>query len=58
VKGANGEVIGMITSGILTSKLIKNKVTMNDPVSKAVIKEYRNVSSNTPVHELGRVLAK
>jgi hypothetical protein len=40
------------------SKLVKNKVKMSDPISKALIKEYRNVSSTIPLHELGRVLTR
>ena len=31
---------------------------MHDPVSKVVLKEYRNVSSNITLNELGRVLAR
>lgn len=47
----------MITSTILMQKLLKRKVTMEDPVSKALVKEYRNVSNNIPLHELGRILS-
>jgi predicted transcriptional regulator len=58
VKNDKGEIIGMITSSILMTKLIKNKVTMNDPIKKVILKEFRNVSSSIPLHELGRVLAR
>lgn len=58
VKDGSGSIIGMLTSQILMTRLVKNKITMNDPISKSVIKEYRNVSSSTPLHELGRVLAR
>lgn len=58
MKDGQGQIIGMLTSTILMSKLVKNKVTMNDPIGKIVIKEYRNVSSGIPLHELGRVLAR
>jgi len=40
------------------SKLVKKKVSLNDPLSKVVIKEYRNVSSTIPLNELGRILAR
>jgi len=40
------------------SKLLKKKVTLEDHLSKVVIKEYRNVSSTIPLHELGRVLSR
>ena len=39
-------------------KLVKNKVTMKDPVSKALVKEFRTVSQDMPLHELGRVLER
>ncbi len=48
----------MLTSSMLIAKLLKNKVTMNDPISKVAIKEYRNVSSVVPLHELGRILGR
>ena len=31
---------------------------MSDQLSKVVIKEYRNVSSTIPLHELGRILGR
>ena len=40
------------------SKLLKNKVTLEDPLSKVVMKEYRSVSSKIPLHELGRILGR
>jgi cystathionine beta-synthase len=58
VKSAEGKIIGMLTSTMLTTKLIKRKVTLEDPISKCVIKEFRNVSITTPLHELGRVFGR
>jgi len=58
VKDKDNKIIGMLTSTILTTKLVKRKVTMDDPISKCAIKEYRNVSSSTPLHELGRVFSR
>jgi hypothetical protein len=58
VKDADGVIVGMVTSQMLMSKLLKNKVTLNDPIRKVAIKEYRNVSSTIPLHELGRVLGR
>jgi hypothetical protein len=37
---------------------VKKKVTLQDPVSKVILKEYRNVSSAISLNELGRVLAR
>lgn len=58
VKDESGKVVGMLTSTMLTSKLVKNKISLNDPISKAIFKEYRNVSSSVPLSELGRVLSR
>ena len=59
VKNADGQITGMITRAILTDFILKRKVTMDDPVSKAATKnEYRNVSENVPLIELGRILAQ
>jgi len=41
---------------MLTIKLIKKKLSINEPISKALSKEYRNVSLNTTLAELGRIL--
>lgn len=58
VRNAAGEVVGCITSTILTTKLVKNKVSMSDKIEKAVMKEFRSISSSTKLHELGRVLGR
>ncbi len=58
VRNAEGKTIGCITSTILTTKLIKKKVTMDDKVEKAVVKEFRSISSTTKLNELGRVLGR
>ena len=46
----------MLTNSNVTTKLIKNKVTMSDKISTCCVKEYRNVSSKIPLHELARIL--
>ena len=56
VKNAEGVVIGCLTSTILTNKLVKRKVTLDDTIDKCVVKEFRSISSSTHLHELGRVL--
>jgi len=58
VRNAEGTVIGCLTSTILTTKLIKKKVTLEDPIEKSVVKEFRSISSATKLHELGRVLGR
>ena len=58
VRDAENKLIGVVTSTLLMSKLLKNKVVLSDPLSKIVLKEYRDVSSSIPLHELGRVLSR
>ena len=58
VRNTAGEVVGCLTSTILTTKLVKNKVSMSDKIEKAVMKEFRSISSSTKLHELGRVLGR
>ena len=56
MKSQDGTIVGMITSTILMNKIVKKKVCLKDPVKLAVIKEYRNMTSDMPLHELSRVL--
>ena len=58
VKTADGTIIGCLTSTILTTKLIKKKLTLEDKIEKSVVKEFRNISSTTKLNELGRVLGR
>lgn len=58
MKNSEGKIVGMLTSTMLTTKLVKKKVTMNDPISKVSVKQFRNVSGTTKLHELGRVLGR
>lgn len=51
-------LLGMVTSTLLMSKLANQKVTVTDPISKVMTKEFRNMSSNMPVSELSRVLER
>lgn len=58
VMNAEGTVIGCLTSTILTTKLIKKKLTLEDKIEKSVVKEFRSISSTTKLNELGRVLGR
>ena len=48
----------MVTSTLLMTKLSNKKVTLEDPISKVMTKEYRNMSSSMPLSELSRVLER
>jgi len=58
VKSSSGAVVGCLTSTILTTKLVKRKVTLDDKIEKCVVKEFRSISSSTKLNELGRVLGR
>lgn len=58
VKNAAGDLVGMVTSQLLMSKLAGKKVTGSDPVSKVMTKDYRNMSSSMPMSELTRILER
>jgi len=53
-----GEVIGMMTSTILMSKLANAKLTIKDTIKNAVSKDFRNMTSSMPLSEVSRVLEK
>ncbi len=58
VKNADGCIMGMLTTTILTNKLVKRKLTVNDPIENIVLKEFRNVSLGTTLAELGRIFQR
>ena len=58
VRNAEGTVVGCLTSTILTTKIVKRKVTLEDKIDKCVVKEFRSISSSTKLNELGRVLGR
>lgn len=60
VKAADGTLAGMLTTAGLMGKLSKQKVTLDDPVSKCMspMKTVKRLSSAMPVHELARCLER
>mmetsp|Transcript_3107 Transcript_3107/g.5224 ORF Transcript_3107/g.5224 Transcript_3107/m.5224 type:complete len:318 (-) Transcript_3107:73-1026(-) len=53
-----GQLVGMVTSNLLMSKLANKKVGGNDPISSVMTKDFRNMSSSMPLSELARVLER
>ena len=53
-----GKIKGVTTTAILTERLVKSKVTLKDPVTLALSMDYRNVSSDVPLSELGRLFGR
>jgi cystathionine beta-synthase len=51
----NSNVSGMITEGNLTALIVHKRVAPTDPVSKAIYKNFKQVSSTTTLGELSRI---
>lgn len=58
IRNSDGSVIGCLTTSILTTKLVKRKITLDDKIEKCVMKEFRTISHGTKLNELGRVLSR
>jgi len=52
------KIVGVVTTTSIIEAINKGKVTLESPVSKAVIKAYRKISSSTPISELGRTFTR
>ena len=52
------KVVGFVTPGHISTKVIKRKVTLHDMVEKCLIKDFRHVSSSTTMNEMNRVLTR
>jgi len=54
------QIVGMLTTTVLMSKLNKQKVNLHDSVGKCMnpMKTVRRMTSDMPIHELSRVLEK
>lgn len=50
--------IGIVTTSSLIEAINKGKVNLDSPITKAMLKTYRKISSATPVSELARVFTK
>jgi len=48
----------MLTTSHLLMRLSMQKVTGSDPLSKVMIRDFRNMSSDMPLPELSRVLER
>jgi cystathionine beta-synthase len=53
-----GELLGMVTSTVLMSKLANKKVQLTDKITDVMTKEFRRMSSSMPLSELSRVLER
>ena len=60
VRDKNLNIVGMLTTTVLMSKLNRQKVMLSDPIGKCMnpMKTVRKMTSDMPIHELSRVLEK
>lgn len=54
----NGEMIGLITSENITSKIVSGRVKGSDPVSKVTYREFKKVEGSTTLQELSSLFEK
>ena len=58
VKESSGKITGVLTKTETMKQLVKQRVTLDDPVRKLVQRELRHVSLAVSLDELGRILAR
>jgi cystathionine beta-synthase len=55
VIGDNGDVLGVVTMGNLTSQLVSGRVTAKDPVSRALFGQFKKVAMDTTLASLSKI---
>ena len=53
-----GKITGVVNKTTVMKQLVKQRITMQDPLSSVVERELRHVSGGTSLDELGRILAR
>jgi len=54
VVNGSGEVLGIVTSGNLNSKLVSNRINASDKVENGLFKQFKKVELSTSLAELAR----
>jgi len=52
----NGEIKGMVTLGHMMSQIMRNKVKSSDPVSRVIYKQFKEITLDTSLGKLSRML--
>jgi cystathionine beta-synthase len=55
VIGEDHSILGVVTEGNLTSKLMSGRIKTHDSVTKAMYHQFRKVTVSTPLAELARI---
>ena len=58
VVSPDGEILGVVTEGNISAKLVAGRCSPDDPVSKVLYRQFRKVSLSTPLSELARIFDK
>ncbi|CAG5131777.1 unnamed protein product, partial [Candidula unifasciata] len=51
-----GRILGMVTVGNMMSKIVKNKVKLNDPVCNVMYKQFKQIRMDTSLGQLSQML--
>ena len=54
----HNKILGVISEGNLTAQLMPGRIQPNDPIEKAIYKQFKQVSVHTPLSELSRIFDK
>jgi len=55
VVAADGDILGMVTMGNLTSLMVQGRVRSTDPITRAIYRQFRQVDLKTPLHVVSRI---
>lgn len=58
VVDADGNIVGLVTEQHLMERFTKNKLTMDDPIGKFAMRDYRKVSLGIQLSELSRIFTR
>eukprot|EP00002_Diphylleia_rotans_P002477 TRINITY_DN1155_c0_g3_i1.p1 TRINITY_DN1155_c0_g3~~TRINITY_DN1155_c0_g3_i1.p1 ORF type:complete len:512 (-),score=130.32 TRINITY_DN1155_c0_g3_i1:364-1899(-) len=51
----NNQVLGVVTEGNVTSQLLNGRLSISDPVSKCIYRQFRQISLRTSLRELSLI---
>jgi cystathionine beta-synthase len=55
VVSSDGEILGVVTLGNLTSLMVQGRATSTDPVSKAIYRQFKQIDPKTPLSTVSRI---
>jgi len=55
VVGDDGDVLGMVTMGNLTSQIVQGRVTLSHPIAKVIYRQFRQIDPRTRLSTLSKI---